>query len=178
MSVPSHADVIVLNHRPGPALRPGDLMLERRPLRPPGPGEAVVRNLITSVDPYQLRMLRGSPEVTPVAIGEPVPANSVGIVVASEDPAVPVGAQVATYPGWQSYATTTIAPTEIADPALGGPLECRHRRRGRRGGPARQGRGRARRGHRGRQGSHRSRPAGAGRRHRGRLPRSCVPGAS
>ena len=123
MSVPSYADVIVLNHRPGPALRPGDLMPERRPLRPPRPGEVVVRNIVTSVDPYQLRMLRGSPEVTPVAVGEPVPANSVGMVVASEDPAVPVGAQVATYTGWQSYATTTIAPTEIADPALGGPLE-------------------------------------------------------
>jgi NADPH-dependent curcumin reductase len=123
MSVPSHADVIVLNHRPGPALRPGDLVPERRPLRPPGPGEVVVRNLVTSVDPCQLRMLRGSPEVTPVAVGEPVPANSVGIVVASEDPAVPVRAQVATYTGWQSYATTTAAPTEIADPELGGALE-------------------------------------------------------
>jgi NADPH-dependent curcumin reductase CurA len=36
---------------------------------------------------------------------------------------VPVGTQVATYTGWQSYATTRIAPTEIADPSLGGPLE-------------------------------------------------------
>ena len=123
MFVPSHADVIVLNHRPGPALRPGDLTPERRPVRPPGPGEVVVRNLVTSVDPYQLRMLRGSNEVTPVAVGEPVPANSVGIVVRSEDPGVPAGAQVATYTGWQSYATTTVAPTDIADPALGGPLE-------------------------------------------------------
>lgn len=81
MSVPSHADVIVLNRRPGPSLVPGDLVPERRPLRAPGPGEVVVRNVVTSVDPYQLRMLRGSPEVTPAAIGEPVPANSVGVVV-------------------------------------------------------------------------------------------------
>src|SRR6266542_5331723 len=95
--------------RPGPTLLPGDLVLERRPVRAPGPGEVVVRNIVTSVDPYQLRMLRGSPEVTPVAIGESVPANSVGIVVASEDPGVPVGTQVATYTGWQAYATTTIA---------------------------------------------------------------------
>jgi NADPH-dependent curcumin reductase CurA len=122
MSVPSDADVIVLNRRPGPALLPGDLVPERRPLRAPRPGEVVVRNVVTSVDPYQLRMLRGSPEVTPVAIGEPVPANSVGVVVRSEDLDVPVGAQVATYTGWQAYATTTIAPTEIADPALGDPL--------------------------------------------------------
>ena len=123
MSVPSHADVIILSRRPGESLSPGDLVPERRPLRPPGPGEVVVRNVVTSVDPYQLRMLRGSAEVTPAAIGEPVPANSVGIVVASQDPGVPVGTQVATYTGWQSYATTTVAPTEIADPALGGPVE-------------------------------------------------------
>lgn len=123
MSVPSHADVIVLNHRPGPEPRPGDLVSERRPLRAPGPGEVVVRNIVTSVDPYQLGMLRGSHDLTPMAIGEPIRANSVGIVVQSEDPGVPVGTQVATYTGWQAYATTTIAPTEIADPALGGPLE-------------------------------------------------------
>lgn len=92
MSVPSHADVIVLHRRPGPSLRPGDLVPECRLLRPPGPGEVVVRNIVTSDDPYQLRMLRGSSEVTPVAIGEPIPANSVGIVVRSEDPGVPVGA--------------------------------------------------------------------------------------
>jgi hypothetical protein len=31
-------------------------------------------------------MLRGSNEITPVAIGEPIPTNSVGVVVQSEDP--------------------------------------------------------------------------------------------
>jgi NADPH-dependent curcumin reductase CurA len=121
--VPDFADVIVLKHRPGDSLQPGDLIAERRPLRAPGPGEVVVRNVVTSVDPYQLRMLRGSAEVTALEIGEPVPANSVGTVVASQDPAVPVGTQVATYTGWQSYATTTVAPTEIADRVLGGPLD-------------------------------------------------------
>ncbi len=121
MHVPAHADVIVLKHRPGPELAPGDLVPERRPLPGPGPGEVVVRNLVTSVDPYQLRMLRGSPEITPVSVGEPVPANSVGVVVQSQDPAVPVGTQVATYTGWQSYVTTRVAPDEIADPELGGP---------------------------------------------------------
>ena len=67
MSMPSHADVIVLNRRPGPSLHPGDLVHERRPLRAPGPGEVVVRNLVTRVDPYQLRMLRGSAEANSVA---------------------------------------------------------------------------------------------------------------
>ena len=55
-AVPSHTDVIVVRQRPGPALAPGDLVTERRPLREPGPGEVIVRNIVTSVDPYQLRM--------------------------------------------------------------------------------------------------------------------------
>ena len=123
MHVPSHADVIVLHRRPSAALEPGDLGLESLPVRPPEPGEVVVRNVVTTVDPYHLRMLRGSPEVTPISLGEPVPANSVGTVVRSKDPAVPEGTQVATYTGWQAYATTTIAATEVADPKLGGPME-------------------------------------------------------
>jgi len=122
-AIPGHADVIVVRRRPGPALAPGDLVPERRPLREPSPGEVIVRNIVTSVDPYQLRMLRGSAEVTPVAIGDPVPANSVGVVIQSNDPAVPVGSQVATYTGWQSHATTTVAPDEVADRALGAPLD-------------------------------------------------------
>ena len=44
--------------------------------------------------------------------------------MASQDPGVPVGTQVATYTGWQSYATTTVAPDEIADAgSLGTPVE-------------------------------------------------------
>ena len=81
MSVPSDCDVIVLKRRPDDALRPGDLAMERRRVRAPGPGEPVVRNLVTTVDPYQLRTLRGSAEIVPVAIGDSVPANSVGIEV-------------------------------------------------------------------------------------------------
>ena len=123
MSVPGDTEVIVLRQRPGETLRPGDLVSERRPLRPPAPGEVIVRNLVTSVDPVHLRMLRGTSAGEQLAIGEPVPANSVGIVAQSEDPAVPVGTQVVTYTGWQAYATTAVAPTEVADRALGGPLE-------------------------------------------------------
>jgi NADPH-dependent curcumin reductase CurA len=121
--VPASTEVIVLNRRPEGPLRPGDLVAARRSLRPPGLGEVVIRNIVTSVDPYQLQMLRGSPGHQTVAVGDHVPANSVGTVVASEDAAVPVGTQVATYTGWQSYATTRIAPTDMADTALGGPLE-------------------------------------------------------
>jgi NADPH-dependent curcumin reductase CurA len=79
--VPAAADAVVLRRRPGPQLSQGDLDLLQLPVRPPGPGEVVVRNLVTSVDPCRLRMLRGSGAVAPVAIGDTVPANSVGLVV-------------------------------------------------------------------------------------------------
>jgi hypothetical protein len=69
MSVPNHADVIVLRHRSGPELCPGDLVPER-----------------------QRRDRRAVPD----------------------DPGVLVATQVATYTGWQTYASTTIASTEIA----------------------------------------------------------------
>jgi NADPH-dependent curcumin reductase CurA len=121
-SIPGESDVIVLARRPGRQLAAGDLVLERRPLRPAGPGEVVVRNVVTTVDPLQLQTLRGSTEITAVGIGDPVAANSVGFVVQSQDPRAPVGTQVATYTGWQEYATTTLDPAEIADPALGDPL--------------------------------------------------------
>jgi NADPH-dependent curcumin reductase CurA len=98
-NVPASAEVIVLNRRPAGRLCPGDLIVARRPLPRPGAGEVVVRNIVTSVDPYQLQMLRGSPGHLTVAVGDHVPANSVGTVVASEDAAVPVGTQVATYTG-------------------------------------------------------------------------------
>ncbi len=121
-SVPGESDVIVLARRPGPRLAAGDLVLERRPVRSAGPGEVVVHNVVTTVDPLQLETLRGSTEITAVGIGDPVAANSVGVVVQSQDPRAPVGTQVATYTGWQEYATTTLDPAEIADPALGDPL--------------------------------------------------------
>ena len=92
-----------------------------------------MHNVVTTVDPLQLRTLRGSTEITPVGIGDPVAANSVGVVVQSQDPKAPVGTQVATYTGWQEYATTTLDPTEIADPALGGPLRVDQRARNDRG---------------------------------------------
>ncbi len=110
MDVPSSADVVVLSRRPWPVLRPGDLVTGRRAVRAPGPGEVVVRDLVTTVDPYQLRMLCGSVEVTPAAIGEPIPADRVGMVVRSADPRVPVGTQVATYTGWQAYKRGTGEP--------------------------------------------------------------------
>jgi NADPH-dependent curcumin reductase CurA len=120
--VPSHADLIVLNRRPGAVLLPGDLVRDRRALPKPAPGEVVVRNILTTVDGEQLPLLRGFGRAQ-VAIGDPIPATSIGRVVRSADPAVPVGTQVRTSTGWQTFATTRIASDEIADRRLGSPLE-------------------------------------------------------
>lgn len=120
--VPSHADLIVLNRRPGAALLPGDLVRDRRALPKPAPGQVVVHNILTTVDEGILPNLRGYGRA-PVAVGDPIPATSVGRVVGSADPAVPVGTRVRTSTGWQTLATTTITSDQIVDLALGGPLD-------------------------------------------------------
>jgi NADPH-dependent curcumin reductase CurA len=120
--MPTHADLIVLNRRPGTVLLPGDLARDRRALPEPAPGQVVLRNILTTVDEGQLPALRGFGR-TQVAIGDPVPATSIGRVVVSADPAVPVGTRVRTSTGWRTFATTTITRDQVADCSPGGPLE-------------------------------------------------------
>jgi NADPH-dependent curcumin reductase CurA len=52
----------------------------------------LVRTLMTSVDPYMLPRLRGQSSYTdPVALREPIPADSLGEVIMSRRRDVPVG---------------------------------------------------------------------------------------
>src|SRR6266567_8407548 len=68
MSVPSHADVIVLHRRPGPALLRGDLALEGRPLPPLGAGDpAAGADLRDAV--FKRITLRGSSSATSIRSG-------------------------------------------------------------------------------------------------------------
>ena len=124
--LPAETDAVVLARLTGDTIDPADFAVERRPVVAPGPGEVVVHNLVTSVDPYHLRMLRGGQGHGGVGIGDVVPSNCVGVVVASNDPHAPIGTQVATYTGWTEYATTTLAPTDVADRRLGDELDWIH----------------------------------------------------
>jgi len=119
--VPTEANAITLARHPGERADRHDFTLVRRPVRRPRAGEVVVHNLVTSVDPYQLGMLRTSRQP-----GDIVDAGCVGVVVESRDPQAPVGTQVATYSGWLEYVTWTLADTELAPRELGDELDWIH----------------------------------------------------
>jgi NADPH-dependent curcumin reductase CurA len=90
------------------------------PVRPPAEGEVLVRNLLTSVDPHMgvaMRDLASYGHAFPE--GEPVTADSLGVVVASQHPGVEPGAWMLNSSGWREYATVPGAPDQVADPGLG-----------------------------------------------------------
>src|SRR5512139_848419 len=72
------------------------------PLRP---GQVLVRNETMSVDPYMRgRMNDVKSYIPPFELGEPLDGGAVGEVIASESPAVPVGAIVQHQLGWREHA--------------------------------------------------------------------------
>jgi NADPH:quinone reductase len=71
----------------------------------PGPSEALVRVLWTSVDPYQRgRMSEARSYAKPVQLGEVMTAQAVGEVVSSRDSRYEPGDLVVGQLGWQEYA--------------------------------------------------------------------------
>src|SRR5436305_1124908 len=71
----------------------------------PGEGEAVVRVEYLSLDPTMRGWARDEPSyLPPVQLGEVMRGGAAGRVVASNNPAYPVGASVMGLLGWQEYA--------------------------------------------------------------------------
>lgn len=71
---------VVLKRRPTGIPQESDFEMVDRELRPPGPGQVLVRNLFVSVDPYQRNRMRSA-----LRPGEAVPARCIGEVVASNE---------------------------------------------------------------------------------------------
>ena len=78
---------IVLARRPQGAPVPEDFRLEEAPPPEPGPGEALVRTIWLSLDPYMRgRISEGPSYAKGVAPGEAMPGEAVGQVLASRSP--------------------------------------------------------------------------------------------
>lgn len=78
--------------------------------RAPKEGEALVRNLYLSVDPYMRGRMRDTKSYVPgFELGKPLQGGGVGQVVESRSPTLPVGAYVSGMVGWENYTT---APAE------------------------------------------------------------------
>jgi NADPH-dependent curcumin reductase CurA len=114
------------DHGPGLAVR-----LARRPEGVPAPdcfevvpqpvpeledGEVVVRNEFFSLDPYMRgRMSDARSYAAPYELGEIMHGDAVGRVVASDDPAIPVGASVVHGDGWRAWSAGPAARYRVVD---------------------------------------------------------------
>ncbi|HMR32339.1 MAG TPA: NADP-dependent oxidoreductase [Geminicoccaceae bacterium] len=95
---------IVLARRPQGAPVPDDFRLETAPLPEPEQGEALVRTVWLSLDPYMRgRMSDARSYAQPVPVGGVIEGEVVGEVMASRDPSLRPGDVVRGRGGWQSH---------------------------------------------------------------------------
>ena len=98
---------VLLASRPRGWVSEADFRLEEAPVPQPAEGEALVKNLWLSLDPYMRgRMSDAKSYVKGVDIGEVMVGQTVGEVVESRNPALKAGDKVLTQLGWQLYGVT------------------------------------------------------------------------
>ena len=97
--------LIVLASRPAGIRSAANFRLVEEPIPEAGAGQALVRNQLMSVDPSMRPRMNDVPSyVAPFQIDRPLEGRAVGEVIASRNPALPVGALVMHRFGWREYA--------------------------------------------------------------------------
>lgn len=130
--LPIHHRRIVLANRPVGEPVETDFRMEEVPLPEPGPGQALVRVLYLSLDPYMRgRMRDAASYAPPIGLGEVMTGGTVGQVVVSQSSELSVGDFVEGRLGWQEFAVGTasslrkidreLAPISTANGILGMP---------------------------------------------------------
>jgi NADPH-dependent curcumin reductase CurA len=110
---------ILLASRPAAAPTPANFRLEEVDLPEPGPGEALVRNVFMSVDPYMRgRMREGRSYAQPWEVGRPADGRAVGVVVRSGDPKLAPGDRVASMLGWREHFVAKTDTLNTLDPGV------------------------------------------------------------
>ncbi len=114
---------IRLRHRPEGSLRDGDLELVEEPVAEITDGQALVRNLVVSVDPAS-RFWMGHPRafMPPVPIDAVMRSIGVGEVVASRRADMRVGDVAVGFTGWQEYCVADDSQLEAPLTVLPAPL--------------------------------------------------------
>jgi NADPH-dependent curcumin reductase CurA len=108
---------VVLSSRPVGAPVEADFELVERPLPKPGPNEVLVRTIYQSLDPYMRgRMNEQTDRGRSVAIGEVMPAATVGEVIASPSGQIAEGEFVLGQGGWRSHFVRAIDTLRRLDP--------------------------------------------------------------
>jgi len=109
-SLPTENRQVILARRPEGIPQATDFRISSAPLSPLLPGKMRIRNIYLSVDPAQRGWASAEANYSaPVAVGDPMRALAVGVVVESNDPDFHVGEYLYGWFGWQDYATVGAA---------------------------------------------------------------------
>ncbi|WP_262704105.1 MULTISPECIES: NADP-dependent oxidoreductase [Streptomyces] len=99
--------------------KPEDFALREASVSEPGPGQALVRNLYMSVDPYMRGRMNDVKSYTPpFQLDRPMEGGAVGKVVASNAEGISVGDHVLHFGGWREYATVDAKSAVKVDPEI------------------------------------------------------------
>jgi len=129
--IPKTCRRVVLARRPPGEPAEADFRIEEVPVPEPGPGQALIRVIYLSLDPYMRGRMRDvASYAAPVGIGEVMTGGTVGEVVKSNHPRFSIGDCVEDRLGWQEYALggatlrkidPSLAPISTANGVLGMP---------------------------------------------------------
>ena len=98
---------ILVSSYPEGMPKESDFQLVEKPVRQPGDGELLIRTLYLSVDPYMRGRLSGRKSyIDPVAVGDVMEGETVGVVEISKNEKFQEGDTVAGGLGWQQFATS------------------------------------------------------------------------
>jgi NADPH-dependent curcumin reductase CurA len=98
---------VVLKRRPRGEPAVTDFELRDSPIPTPGPGEVVTRTIWLSIDPYMRGRLREEQTyAVAIQIGEVMTGETVGEVIASNDPGFVPGDVVVGARGWQTHCVS------------------------------------------------------------------------
>lgn len=110
---------IVLASRPKGEPQEDNFRLEEVAVPVPADGQALLKTIYLSLDPYMRgRMNDGPSYAPPVQIGEVMTGRTVSEVVASKSPAVAVGDVVLCDAGWQEYTVADAKKLQKLDSAF------------------------------------------------------------
>ncbi|MGV3720954.1 MAG: NADP-dependent oxidoreductase [Actinomycetota bacterium] len=110
---------IVLATRPKGAPTPDDFRLEEGAAPVPGDGQALLRTLYLSLDPYMRGRMSDAPSyAAPTPVGDVMPGGTVSRVEASRHADYGVGDLVVAYSGWQEYALSNGQDLVKLDPTM------------------------------------------------------------
>ena len=109
-----------LVRQPAAAIDPADFELVQEPVRPPADGEALLRTIYLSLDPYQRSWMAGAAGYgTAPRPGDTPIGRAISEVVVSRDPRFAPGDVVLGETGWQSHPTARSDALQRLDPTQG-----------------------------------------------------------